>query len=228
MGKRCKGKIELVACACGCGQIINKYDKCGRERGYVSGHNSKTITGRKLCSLNGARTKHSEKWLKKLSIKMKGNNNPTWKGGKIVTKEGYILVRAPEHPNAKQNGYVHEHRLVMSLRLGRPLTSDEHIHHINGNKADNRIENLKLVSNGEHRKEHWAKVTGEVRKHQADALVRYAKEHKLPRTLIKCACGCGTLIEMHSKYGKRRRYVQGHNNRNKHWKWGGEIHEQAN
>ncbi len=42
----------------------------------------------------------------------------------------------------------------MEEHLGRPLSSDEHIHHINGDPADNSIENLELVSNSEHRKIH--------------------------------------------------------------------------
>lgn len=47
-------------------------------------------------------------------------------------------------PMARKNGGVYEHRAVMALYLGRPLTSREVVHHINGNKEDNRIENLEL------------------------------------------------------------------------------------
>lgn len=72
--------------------------------------------------------------------KIGGNN----KGGRIIDKHGYVQIWLPNHPNAKMGGYIHEHRLVMSNKIGRPLISGENVHHINGQRDDNRIENLEL------------------------------------------------------------------------------------
>ena len=81
---------------------------------------------------------------------------------KILTKQGYVLVWNPNHPNAnkgKGKGYIFEHRLVMSEHLGRALEKNEVVHHKNGNKSDNRIENLELLTNEEHMRKHGYSMT---------------------------------------------------------------------
>ena len=81
-----------------------------------------------------------------------GSKNHTWKSGRLVDKKGYVKIwidPALKHPRtltgAKYVKYhVLEHVLVMEKHLGRYLTKEETIHHKNGVRGDNRIENLEL------------------------------------------------------------------------------------
>lgn len=126
--------VEFIYCECGCCETRSKYDKYGRERKYISGHNTRYKFG---------------------------ENNWNWKGGRIIDGKGYIQIVVRDHPYKNTSDRVQEHRLVMEKHLGRYLTKDEEIHHINRSKDDNRIENLYLCSKQEHDDiERYEKIIG--------------------------------------------------------------------
>jgi len=76
----------------------------------------------------------------------RGENHHLWKGGRRIHERGYVMVYRPDHPRSYSNGYIMEHRIVMEQHLGRLLNDEEVVHHKNGNKEDNRIENLILFA----------------------------------------------------------------------------------
>ena len=78
----------------------------------------------------------------------KGIYHSMWKGGKHL-KHGYVKVWCPDHPH-NHLGYIYEHRLVMETYLGRYLTRQEKVHHLDGDRTNNVIENLELIHDEEH------------------------------------------------------------------------------
>lgn len=93
---------------------------------------------------------------------LRGEKNTRWKGGRHINNGGYVLVylqpNSPFYSMGFQIGetstYTLEHRLIMAQSLGRCLKSWEHVHHKNGIKTDNRIENLTLTTRSTHLAEH--------------------------------------------------------------------------
>lgn len=92
----------------------------------------------------------------KRRMKLVGRKAPNWKGGIEIHSEGYIWIYCPKHPKAHK-GKIAEHRFIMEKCIKRYLTTNEIVHHINGNKKDNRIENLELYNRSSHAKLHHPK-----------------------------------------------------------------------
>lgn len=84
---------------------------------------------------------------------LKGENHPSWKGGKFIRNE-YYEVYAPDHPRSGTRNYMYEHIVVMEKHIGRYLKEGEVVHHKDGNKLNNDISNLQLMTKAEHTKLH--------------------------------------------------------------------------
>ena len=96
--------------------------------------------------------------------------NGRWMGGRIIDCDGYVLIKKLDHPNCDRHGYVREHRLVMEQNLGRYLTMSEVVHHKDGNRQNNLMDNLELFARNS---EHLAKeLKGRVPKWTPDGLER--------------------------------------------------------
>ena len=125
------GNYALIGCA-----------SCGKERWVQLIHGTPRNN---LCPACGARKGASKRAMA---------NSVNWKGGRKRDNYGYILILLPHDdfflPMADPNRYVLEHRLVMAKHLGRCLLPWEAIHHRNGLRDDNRLENLLIVLVGNH------------------------------------------------------------------------------
>lgn len=134
---------------CKWGQGCEKKPK--RKNGMCEWHYRKTINSKKECSENncyggvvarGWCGKHWQRW------KIHGDPQTVKRnreyGHVRVTTQGYIVEHMPGHFSADADGRVLQHRRIMAEKLGRKLFSYENVHHLNGVRSDNRIENLEL------------------------------------------------------------------------------------
>lgn len=141
-----------------CGAHYHKIRREGNLQDYARVND---VCFDKICMVEGCTRRASVKGIcKKHDNQLRsGGPKPPRKGRKgyrryigptapYKNEDGYVLVWFPEHPNAKQ-GSIPLHRLRMSSVLNRPLTEKETVHHINGDRSDNRIDNLELWSSAQ-------------------------------------------------------------------------------
>lgn len=125
--------MNLVRCKCGCGKFRTAIDKKGRPREYIQGHQPNAHRfqkGNKLAAANSLEKHHR------------------WKGGRYVRKDGYVRVTLG---NSVTNL---EHIVVFEKAHGCCMLPWSSVHHKNGTKTDNRVENLEGMMKREHRRMH--------------------------------------------------------------------------
>jgi hypothetical protein len=135
-------KLGLIPCGCGCGQFRTPFDKKGRMRQFIYGHSK---AGRFTHGF-----KHKEESKLKMSLHRSGENHGMWKGGRYQLTKGYYVIWKPEHHFANKDGYVLEHRLVWEEYHKVILLPWADVHHLDGNKTNNVIENLEAMMHGHH------------------------------------------------------------------------------
>ncbi len=94
---------------------------------------------------------------RKLPPHQRGQGHPSWKGGRYIDAHGYVAVHHPgehDNPRSKWENYVKEHVLVMEQHVGRRLEQGEVVHHIDGDRQNNKLSNLYLTNFKGHRNAH--------------------------------------------------------------------------
>jgi hypothetical protein len=127
-------------------------------------HNIENKSLREICRTIGVSRNVVSRWMDELGVKKRtkeegaskvqkrvgykqGKNHHRWKGGRPRNHHGYVMI--------KNDGKMRlEHRVIMENHIGRKLKENEHIHHKNGVRDDNRIENLQIVDPVEHQRIH--------------------------------------------------------------------------
>jgi len=127
-------------CACGCGRIVPPTThKTGPRRGQVMRY-PRFIPG------HGSRD-WGRRWSKQ--IRLHGSPRSVPIGTSIKLDSGYVKIKVKQ-----PNEWMYEHRFVMERKLLRKLRPGEVVHHSNGCRADNCIENLVLLTSSEHARQH--------------------------------------------------------------------------
>jgi hypothetical protein len=125
----------LGLCECGCGQATQRSPKTSARTNMVKGQHYRFCKGHQ-----------NRRFIK--------NHDKEPQRGQFI-HSGYVYIIAPvEHPHPTNKKYIKRSRLVMEGKIGRYLTRSEQVHHINGDRADDRPENLSMLSLAEHNREH--------------------------------------------------------------------------
>lgn len=142
-------------------KILVRCEHCSKERFVSMGNLTSTRLKRKndttpcrkcVAGIEQASKNKGKKAWNKGKKGLQGKNHPSWKGGSYISSDGYRMIHTEGHGWA---AYKKEHKLVIEKELKRLLNINEVIHHIDGDKLNNEINNLQLCSSdSKHRDAH--------------------------------------------------------------------------
>ena len=137
----------------------------------------------------------------------KGPDHWKWRNGHSRCN-GYEMIKRPNHPYANKRGYVLEHRLVVEDHIRRYLPPDVRVHHINGNRLDNRIENLVMMNHRSHIRKH--KGTPGAKWHLLEDLLWLKHQISLSKSLNQIAkivgCAAKTVFDALERHGIKQNF----------------------
>lgn len=129
----------------------------------------------------------------------------------IVKKGDYLYAKVPNHPNRTKNNYVLLHRVIMENHINRLLLPTEIVHHIDENKFNNDISNLRLMDSKEHNRMHSNKGRSIAYLTCANCGKIFVREQRQVKKNTKhhfCCRSCnGSYQRAHGWTGKKKRVV---------------------